>query len=71
MESSSEVFKNAIDKAFTSQPNVKINAKTMLALLRAILNYILDYDLVDHKFVKSKTSGLDELTREMKKYPFN
>ena len=29
MESSSEVFKNAIDKAFTSQPNVKINAKTM------------------------------------------
>ena len=29
MESSANTFKNAIDKAFTSQPNVKINATTM------------------------------------------
>jgi hypothetical protein len=29
MESSSNQFKNAIDKAYTTQPNVKLNQTTM------------------------------------------
>ena len=30
MKSSGQEFKNAIDKAFTTQPNVKINSSTMM-----------------------------------------
>ena len=34
MESSANVFKGAIDKAFTTQPNVKLNSDTMKDALK-------------------------------------
>ena len=34
MKSSGEVFKDAIDTAFTSQPNVKLNSTTMKDALK-------------------------------------
>ena len=52
-----------------AKATVKVNPKTSTALLRAMLNYLISYGLVDHDFVRSQTTGFQSLAREMKKYP--
>jgi hypothetical protein len=39
METSGKIFQNAIDKAYTSQPNVKINSTTMGDALKYKSNF--------------------------------
>ena len=39
METSANIFKNAIDKAYSSQPNVKINTSTMGDALKYKSNF--------------------------------
>jgi len=50
--------------------DLKIKARITIVLLRAALNYIIGYDLVDHNFVDTRTEGFNKLVKEMKKYPF-
>ena len=52
-----------------AKATVKVNPKTSTALLRAMLNYLISYGLVDHDFIRSQTTGFQSLAREMKKYP--
>lgn len=47
---------------------LKVNPRTTLALLRAMLNYIITYDLVDHDFVQSRTTGYRDFARGLRKY---
>ena len=49
--------------------NLKVNPRTTLPLLRAMLNYITTYDLVDRDFVQSRTAGFEDFAREARKYP--
>jgi len=48
---------------------IKVNARTSVGLLRAMLNYIISYGLVDEGFVRTRTAGFESLAEEMKKYP--
>ncbi len=48
---------------------LKANPRTTLALLRAMLNYVITYDLVDRDFIQSRTTGFEDFAREMRKYP--
>ncbi len=48
---------------------LKVNPRTGLGLLRAMLNYIISYGLVDYDFVSFHTTGFESLAREMRKYP--
>jgi predicted molibdopterin-dependent oxidoreductase YjgC len=50
--------------------DLRVNPKLMLALLRAMLNYIIEYELVDRDFLRAHTSGFDEYAETMKRYPF-
>ena len=52
-----------------AKATVKVNPRTSTALLRAMLNYLISYGLVDHDFIRSQTTGFQSLAREMKKYP--
>jgi len=49
--------------------DLKVNPRTTLALLRAMLNYIITYDLVDRDFVQSRTAGFEDFAKEMRRYP--
>ena len=48
---------------------LKVNPRTSTGLLRAMLNYILSYGLADYDFVRFRTTGLESLAQEMRKYP--
>jgi len=48
---------------------LKVNPRTSIGLLRAMLNYILSYGLVDYDFVRFRTTGFERLANEVKKYP--
>jgi formate dehydrogenase major subunit len=48
---------------------LKVNPRTSLGILRAMLNYIMTYGLVDDDFIHSRTTGFESLAREMRKYP--
>ena len=48
---------------------LKVNPRTSTGLLRAMLNYILSYGLVDYDFVRFRTTGFESLAQEMRKYP--
>lgn len=50
--------------------DLKVNQRLTLALLRAMLNYIIEYELVDRDFIRDHTSGFDDYADMMKKYPF-
>ena len=52
-----------------ARTTVRVNPKTSTGLLRAMLNYLISYGLVDHDFIRSQTTGFQSLAREMKKYP--
>jgi formate dehydrogenase major subunit len=51
--------------------DLRINAKTNMAFLRAVLNYIIYYGLVDNNYVSNRESDFKELSRDVKKYSFN
>ena len=48
---------------------LKVNPRTSTGLLRAMLNYILSYGLVDYDFVRFQTTGFESLAKEVRKYP--
>ncbi len=50
--------------------DLRVNQRLMLALLRAMLNYIIEYELVDRDFLRKQTEGFDDYAGIMKKYPF-
>jgi formate dehydrogenase major subunit len=50
--------------------DLKVRSSITIVLLRAALNYIIGYDLVDRRFINARTQGFDDLVKEMSKYPF-
>ncbi len=50
METSANIFKNAIDKAYSSQPNVKINTSTMGDALKYKSNFTEEVDEDGNKY---------------------
>jgi len=52
-----------------AKATLKVNPKTSTGLLRAMLNYLISYGLVDSDFIRSRTTGFESLAKEMKKYP--
>jgi formate dehydrogenase major subunit len=54
-----------------AQIDLRINAKTNIAFIRAMLNYIIHYELVDSDNTGKCLSEYEELSRDVKKYSFN
>ena len=50
MESSSKLFKDAIDKAYTRQPNVKLNSTTMGYALKIKSDFTEEVDGDGNKY---------------------
>jgi len=48
---------------------LKVNQRTSPDLLETMLGYIISYDLVDHDFINSKTTGFQDFAREIRKHP--
>jgi len=48
---------------------LKVNQRTSLDLLNAMLSYIISYDLVDHDFVSSKTTGFQDFAKKIRRHP--
>jgi predicted molibdopterin-dependent oxidoreductase YjgC len=48
---------------------LKVNHRTSLDMLQAMVGYITSYDLIDHNFVNARTSGFRDFTSAMKRYP--
>lgn len=74
METSGKIFKDAIDKAFTGQPNVKINSTTMGDALKYKSNFTEEiddegneYETFLEKSKKSKKSAKDQFTKDILK----
>ena len=76
MKGSSELFKNEIDKAYTRQPNVKLNSTTMGDALKYKSNFTEEVDGDGNKYetffqkrkqMDNKKSKTD--TEEDKKIP--
>ncbi len=47
---------------------LKVNHRTSVDLLETMLSYIISYDLIDHDFINSRTTGFQDFTRKMKKH---
>ena len=52
-----------------AKATLKVNPKISAGLLRAMLNYLISYGLVDSDFIRSRITGFESLAREMRKYP--
>jgi hypothetical protein len=72
MKSSGEVFKDAIDAAFTSQPNVKLNSTTMKDVLKYKSSFTEEiddegneYETFLQKNKKSKKSAKDQFLKDL------
>ncbi len=50
--------------------DLKIKARIIIVLLRAALNYIIKYNLIDSEFVNRHTQGFEDLVKEINKYQF-
>jgi formate dehydrogenase major subunit len=48
---------------------LKVNHRTSVDLLQAMVGYVIAHDLVDHDFVSARTSGFRDFASAMKKYP--
>ena len=59
----------AID--FMANINLKVNRRTSLEVLNAMLSYITEYDLVDHGFISSCAEDCQELAAELKQLPIS
>ena len=74
MESSASEFKSAIDKAFTTQPNVKINTTTMGDALKYKSGFTEEVDEDGNKYEtflekskKNKKSAKDQFIKDLLK----
>ena len=47
---------------------LKVNHRTSVDLLETMLGYIISYDLIDHEFVNSRTTGFQDFARELRKH---
>jgi predicted molibdopterin-dependent oxidoreductase YjgC len=47
--------------------NLKVNQRTSVDLLEAMLQYILSYDMVDQKFIESRTTGFQNYKKQIMK----
>jgi len=56
---------------FMASINLKVNRRTSLEVLNAMLSYITEYDLVDHGFISSCAADCTELTAELKQLPIS
>ena len=72
MKSSGEIFKDAIDTAFTSQPNVKLNSTTMNDALKYKSSFTEEiddegneYETFLQKNKKSKKSAKDQFIKDL------
>ena len=72
MKSSGEIFKDAIDTAFTSQPNVKLNSTTMKDALKYKSSFTEEiddegneYETFLQKNKKSKKSAKDQFIKDL------
>ena len=52
-----------------AKSTLKVNPRTSISLLRAMLNYIMSSGLASDDFVRSQTTGFESLAQEMSKYP--
>lgn len=50
---------------------LKVNHRTSVDLLQAMLGYITAYDLADHDFIRARTSGFRDFASAMKRYPLD
>jgi len=50
---------------------LKVNHRTSMDLLQAMLAYITAYDLVDQDFIRARTSGFRDFASAMKRYPLD
>jgi len=48
---------------------LKVNQRTGLDLLKAMLSYIISYDLVDYNFINSRATGFKEFSRKIRRQP--
>jgi hypothetical protein len=74
MNSASDEFKNAIDSAYTTQPNVKINSTTMgdankykSAFSEEVDDEGNEYETFLEKSKKSKNSAKDQFSKDIAK----
>jgi formate dehydrogenase major subunit len=56
---------------FMAGINLKVNRRTSLEVLNAILSYITEYGLVDHGFISSCAEDCKELAAELKQLPIS
>jgi formate dehydrogenase major subunit len=49
-----------------AEVSLKVNNRTSLDLLQAILQYILSYDMVDDHFIKNKTAGFRDFSEHIR-----
>jgi formate dehydrogenase major subunit len=56
---------------FMASINLKVNRRTSLEVLNAMLSYITEYDLVDHGFISSCAADCAELAAELKQLPIS
>jgi len=47
---------------------LKVNRRTSVDLLKKMLAYIISYDLIDHDFVSSRTTGFQDFAEEMRRH---
>jgi len=48
---------------------LRVNQRTSVDLLNTMLSYIISYDLIDHDFVNSRTTGFQDFARELRSHP--
>lgn len=74
MESSANLFKNAIDKAYTSQPNVKLNTDTIKDALKYKSGFTEEVDEDEYEYEtfldkRLKSSAKDQFAKDIKNDP--
>jgi formate dehydrogenase major subunit len=47
---------------------LRVNHRTSIDLLRAMLGYVLTYDLVDHDFIEARTTGFEDFAPAMRRH---
>jgi hypothetical protein len=74
MESSANLFKNAIDKAYTSQPNVKLNSDTIKDVLKYKSGFTEEVDEDGYEYEtfldkRLKSSAKDQFAKDVQDDP--
>lgn len=74
MESSADLFKNAIDKAYTSQPNVKLNTDTIKDAMKYKSGFTEEVDEDEYEYEtfldkRLKSSAKDQFAKDIQDDP--